>query len=75
MATQEFKIMQFVEGYPSKNKVYFEGTEQECKDELQGLISLTKRHGGDIQEESEYTMVVDNYDRNSATHTFEIIEK
>ena len=72
MATQEFQVTKSYEGYPSKKSVEFTGTEQECKDYLQGCLSLSLRNGADVISKCEYHYSCANYDSNDSTVTFEI---
>lgn len=73
-AKQEFIIFKSYEGFPSKNVKEFGGTEQECKDRLQYLISLSKRNGADVVSEDEYQYSCENYGSNGETVTFEVKE-
>ncbi len=70
--TQEFQIKKTYHGYPSKDKIDFKGSEQECKDTLSHWKDISRRNGADIVSEDEYQYTCDNYDSNGATVTFEI---
>ena len=67
---QEFSIHKLWIGYPSKNSIEFSGTEQECKDNLQHCISVSKRNGADIVSEDEYQYTCDNYGCHGETVQF-----
>jgi hypothetical protein len=72
--TQEFIIYKSYEGYPSKNKIDFRGTEEECKEQLSYWLAMSKRNGADVVSEDECQYTCENYDSNGATVTIEVKE-
>jgi hypothetical protein len=72
--TQEFTIYKSYDGYPSKNRIEYRGTEQECIEQLSYWLQSSIRNGADVVSSGKYQYTCENYDNNHATVTFEVKE-
>lgn len=74
-SSQKFIVKKTYIGYPSKTTITHEGDFESCKNHIEMMYYITRKHGGDIDSFSETNLTVLNYDSNGATCEFNIEEK